>query len=110
MRAFPYHASRQELRFPPPLAEHALEPARLDYAWRLLQFCFAFMDPSSAWPLDERLSEADAAVVTRFVQKARSLAGSPFLAHSTSLSVRPDAAGRETVTVCFLTRKASAGS
>lgn len=82
-----YEAQRQVLRFPPPMLEHARDPARLEFGWRLLQYCFDFPDPASAKKSELELSIADSRIIGRFVGKAVSLAKSPFLAHPTGMTV-----------------------
>lgn len=82
-----YHAQRQVLRFPPPLLGHAVDPAKFNFAWRLLQFCFDFPDPRGAVTATAALDQQDGVVIGRFITKAKSLAGSPFLAHPTSVEI-----------------------
>ena len=83
-----HHASGQILRFPPPMVSQALDPARFEFSWKMLQYCFDFPDPASTIAVDGDPSESDHLVLARFVTKARSLAASPFLAYPTAMTVR----------------------
>ena len=83
-----YHAGREVLRFQPPMRVHALTPARFDFAWKMLQYCFEFPDPATAVAARVALAANENALIARFVGKATSLAGSPFLGHRTEMIVR----------------------
>jgi hypothetical protein len=85
-----HYAQRQVLRFPPPLVDQAPPDNRFDFAWKMLQYCFDFPDPRTAVPAVSPLAPSDQAIIDRFVAKASSLAGSPFLSADASVTVSFD--------------------
>lgn len=96
--SFPdYHASRQTLRFPPPMAAVSVAPDRFDFAWKLLQYCFDFPDPATAHATGHQPTENDRLVLGRFVAKATSLAASPFLAYPSAMTVNLTGDGEDQI-------------
>lgn len=100
VEARPFSALVQEmpLPWPTPMRELMKNPDGGDYVWRRLTYVFRLNNPRELAPTRPTLTANERELVQRFVEQARSLAGTTLLGASDRVTVNvPDFEGEATV-------------
>jgi len=84
--------STTQLRFPPPLADLAPDPAGFEFWWKMLEFVFALPSPATFPQLPTAPKKAQREILERYMQASNELAESALLSGKNEMTVHiPDA-------------------
>jgi hypothetical protein len=101
-RPFSYYAQERPLDWPPPMAELLQRREAGEFVWRRLQYVFRFPDPRKLAPAKPKMSKEEQALLSRFVEQARTLAATSLMSAKDQVTVNvPDFGGPEEVLADF---------
>lgn len=101
-RPFSYSAQERPLDWPPPMAELLQRREAGEFVWRRLQYVFRFPDPRELAPAKPKMTKQERALLTRFVEQARTLAATTLMSAKDHVTINvPDFGGQEEVLVDF---------
>ncbi|MGH2861467.1 MAG: hypothetical protein ACRDLT_08160 [Solirubrobacteraceae bacterium] len=85
---FSSYAQEQAMLWPPPMQELMKNPAAGDYVWKRLHYIFKLPDPRSFPSPVAGVTDGELAVLQRFVEHSRDLAGTTLLSANDNYTVR----------------------